>query len=287
MKLFSRKAAPKRIIKKPESSREYYYLGEALAITRLNCGHYIYVDPLEESVCSHLIAHGDWEPWAREIVMNLVGPGDHVLEVGGHVGYYTIGLAHKVGPTGSVTTFEANPRMAALSQRSVRFNGYSDWTKVIQKAVTDKAGEVRFTISRQFAGGGHLFIRDGMLGKDAEAIVVPSVRIDDLELPDIKLIRIDAEGSEAIILGGSEKMLAKNDIIICMEWDRVQISSRSNADAFITGLSEKGFKFWEIIKDGSVKALDLETVKALPPCDLILAKSDIFAESRTESAAGT
>ena len=277
MALFRRKTGSRTDAQAFRKPREYFYLGESLAMTRLKSGHFIYVDPLEESVCSHLIAHGDWEPWARETVLDLVKAGDHVLEIGGHVGYYTLGLAAKVGPTGSVTTFEANPRLAALSQRSVRFNGYDGWTNVIQKAVSDAAGKIRFTISRQFAGGGHLYISDGMLAADAEAIEVESVRIDDLELPPIKLIRIDAEGSEGVILGGASQLLSKPDIIICMEWDRIQLASRTDTNLFIDELAEKGFRFWQIMVRGGVVERDVETVKTLPACDLVLARTNIFA----------
>lgn len=259
-------------------AREYFYLGESLALTRLKCGHFIYVDPLEESVCSHLIAHGAWEPWARELVLGLVGPGDHVVEVGGHVGYYTIGLAHKVGLEGSVTTFEANPRMASLAQRSVRFNGYADRARIIQKAASDKAGKIRFTTSRQFAGGGHLFLREGMLGRDAETIEVDAVRLDDVKLPRVKLLRIDAEGSEGMILKGAERLLDTDELIICMEWDQIQLRSRTDPRELADWLAGKGFRFWQVTTDATAVPRKVEELAELSSCDIILAREDIFAD---------
>jgi len=250
--------------------REFFYLGEGIGLTRLKSGHLIYVDPLEESVCSHLIAHGDWEPWAGEVVMGLVAPGDHVLEVGGHVGYYTLGLARKVGSTGSVTTFEANPRLAALASRSVRINGYEGWVDVRQQAVSDKAGQLRFTLSRQFGGGGHIYMGEGTLGSDAEVIQVEAVRIDDLDLPDIKLIRIDAEGSEPLILRGAEKLLQKPDIVLCIEWDVVQMASRADPAEFTNWLLDQGFAFWRIMMSGSLEAVDPADMLTLSPCDLVI-----------------
>lgn len=252
--------------------RPYFYLGEGIALTRLKCGHFIYVDPLEESVCSHLIAHGEWEASTRRVVLGLVNAGDRVLEVGGHVGYYTLGLAQKVGSKGSVTTFEANPRLAALSRRSIRMNGYNDRVEIRQQAVTDVAGDIRFSVSRQFAGGGHLYVWDGALGADTEVIEVEGVRLDDLDLPDVKLIRIDAEGSEPLILRGAEKMLQRHDIILCIEWDLVQMRSRVQMDTFISWLADRDFLFWKITRSSELAPLTVADLATLPPCDLVVAR---------------
>lgn len=258
-------------------SREYFYLGDGMGLARLKSGHFIFVDPLEESVCSHLIARGEWEPWARQVVMGLVRPGDHVLEIGGHVGYYTLGLADKVGPRGSVTTFEANPRLAALAARSVRFNGFGGRVDVRQQAVSDQAGQLRFTVSRQFAGGGHIYVGEGALGPDAEVIQVEAVRIDDLDLPAIKLIRIDAEGSEPLILRGAEALLRKPDVVLCIEWDVVQMRSRADPEAFAGWLHGLGFSFWRIMTTGELEAVDPACLSTLTPCDLVVARSHPFA----------
>lgn len=253
-------------------AREYFYLGEGVGLTRLKSGHFIYVDPLEESVCAHLIAHGQWEPWARTVVLGLIGPGDHVLEIGGHVGYYTLGMAHKVGPGGSVTTFEANPRLATLARRSVRFNGYADWVDIRQQAVSDQSGQLRFTLSRQFGGGGHIYVGDSALGADSEVIDVEAVRIDDLNLPDIKLVRIDAEGSEPLILRGAETLLQRPDIILCIEWDVVQMRSRSDPEAFARWLQDQGFSFWKITTGGTIEAMNPSDLLTLSPCDLVVSR---------------
>jgi len=250
----------------------YFYLGESLAMARLRNGHLIYVDPLEESVCSHLIAHGDWEPWIYGVVMEIVRPGDKVVEVGGHVGFYTLGLAHKVGASGSVLTFEANPRLASLAARSVRFNGYAGRAKIVQKAVSDTSGVIRFTLSRQFGGGGHLYTGRPALGADAEVVDVEAVRLDDLDLGTVRLLRIDAEGSEALILAGAARLLEQPDIIVCMEWDLIQMRSRSDPAALVSSLSERGFQFWRITTAGGLEWVEPEAMTSLAACDVLVAR---------------
>ena len=266
-----RSDAARGVVPKPERPA-YFYLGESLAMTRLRNGHFIYVDPQEESVCSHLIAQGDWEPWIYSVVMNLVRPGDNVVEVGGHVGFYTLGLAHKVGASGSVLTFEANPRLAALAARSIRFNGYAGRAKIVQKAVSDTAGLLKFTLSRQFGGGGHLYTGHPALGADAEIVEVDAVRLDDFDLGNVRLLRIDAEGSEALILAGAARLLQQPDIIICMEWDLVQMRSRSDPAALVSSLSDRGFCFWKITTSKELELVEPQTMTWLPPCDVLVSR---------------
>jgi hypothetical protein len=105
--------------------QSYFYLGPDAAMTRLLDGHVLLVDPQDESVASHLIAHGYWESWISDVVRRIVGPGDRVLEIGANFGYYTVAMARRVGADGSVVAFEANPQIAALLRRTVVFNGYA------------------------------------------------------------------------------------------------------------------------------------------------------------------
>lgn len=265
----------KRVVERNlATDRPYFYLGEGLALTRLKSGHYIYVDPLEESVCAHLIAHGTWEPWIQRVVLSLLRPGDHVVEVGGHVGFYTLEMAHRVGRQGSVLTFEANPRLATLSARSVRLNGYAPWVQIVQKAASDASGLVRFSTSRQYGGGGHIYVGENTLGNDTQVLEVETVRLDDLNLPTVRLLRIDAEGSEPLILGGAENLLRQPDIILCIEWDVVQMRSRADPQKFADRLSQMGFKFWRISVSSEIVPVECNQLGNLSACDLVIARSE-------------
>lgn len=255
------------------AGRDYFYLGEGLGLTRLKSGHFIYVDPREESVCAHLIAHGGWEPWTTNVVLDLVKEGDHILEVGGHVGFYTLAMAQKVGPSGSVTTLEANPRLAALAERTIRFNGFSGWVRILQKAASDVNAAVRFSISRQFGGGGHLYVWDAAFGDDTEILEVEAVRLDDLDIPSPRFIRLDAEGSEILILRGAERLLERQDVVLCMEWDIVQMVSRGDPGEFAKWLGDKGFRFWRILTDGTLAEVACADLAKTQPCDIVVART--------------
>lgn len=253
-------------------SHRYFPLGEGLGLVRLNSGRFIYVDPLEESVCPFLIAYGEWEYDTSCVILGLLDKGDHVLEVGAHVGFHTLAMAHRVGRSGRVTSLEANPRLAALARRSLRFNRYDDRVQIIQKAASDTSGTVRFTTSRTVGGGGHIY-GGGLLGPDTEVIDVDSVRLDDLDAGSPKLIRLDAEGSEGLILRGSERLLERPDVILCMEWDIIQMRPRTDPQEVATSLSSKGFRFWRIRPKSTLEALGLDDLMVLKTCDILVSRS--------------
>jgi len=116
-----------------------------------------------------------------------------------------------------------------------------------------------------------------MLSKDAEVIEVESVRLDDLKLPKIDLIRIDAEGSEVLILEGASKLLDNPEMIVCLEWDVVQMRSRSKPQDLIKSLSDKGYRFWCIETNATVSPLKPEDMMQLKSCDIVASRKDIGA----------
>lgn len=252
---------------------QYFYLGPDKALTRLTDGHFLYVDPRDDTVCAHLIARGYWETWILKVVRSLVKPGDHVIDVGANVGYYTIALAHQVGATGSVTALEANSNLTRLLRQSVIFNGYSPTVTVLTKAASDRPGVLQFASSSSNAGGGHIFAFEDALGIDTIVEEVEAVTLDSLDVPSPKLIRIDAEGSEALILKGAQRLLSRRDVVICMEWDVIQIESRSDVSEIIEWLTSQSFRFWRINGDASLKELRPDELPHQPGCDLLVSRA--------------
>lgn len=255
-----------------QTPRPYYYLGDNRALTQLTDGHFIYVDTRDETISPHLIARGYWESWIRKVVTTLVSEGDHVVDVGANLGYYTLALAAIVGPKGSVTALEANPRLASLLQQTVTFNGYGALVKVLQQAASNEDGLVRFSLSASNAGGGHIFAFDHALGSNTEIVEVQSVKLDSLIQQQPKLIRIDAEGSEALILLGAERLLNRPDILICMEWDVLQMCCRSDVSGLIYWLAGLGFRFWRITPHACLEEVQAESLPDLPTCDIVLSR---------------
>lgn len=249
--------------------RPYYPLSPDMALTRLRDGHWLYVDPLDESVCHRLVARGDWEPWGHRIVRRLARPGDTVLDVGAHVGTYALTLARAVGPKGSVTAVEANPRLADLLDRSIRMNGH-DHVRLVRAAASDRAGETSFTVARRFAGGGQLGLEGVPVAPGRDAFAVPTVRLDDLVEGTARLIRLDIEGAEPLALAGAPRLLARPDVVLFMEWDTVQMAARRDPADFAAWLAAQGFGFQRVTRRAGLVPVAAADLPALPPGDLLI-----------------
>ena len=253
--------------------QRYFYLGAELALTRLNAGPMLYVDPLDEHVSANIIVHGYWEAWVHKVVMALLLPGSRVVEVGANVGYYTTTMAQKVGPGGYITALEANPRLVALIRRSLLLNNFAGYARVIDKAAMDAPGTINFVTSRTNSGGGFVTIWEGAPYEDAVVSSIEAVRLDDLDAGHVDLIRIDAEGSEAFILKGAAGILTANpDIVICMEWSVIQMGSRTSVPDFVDWLSSLGFQFWRIGYDSRLTAVPRAQMAELSNCDVVVSR---------------
>ena len=265
--------SPRPETSRPQSRSDYYFLAPDLALTRLENGLMLYVDPQDETMSAHMIAYGYWEAWIYSVVMSLIAPGDSVVEVGANVGYYTTAMASAVGPKGSVTALEANARLIELIRRSITLNGMVDRVTLVGKAAMDQPGTVQFMTSRSRSGFGFVNIWDTTPFEDSQTSDVEAVRLDDLGAKRVDLIRLDAEGSEPFILRGADAILKANDkIVIVLEWSVVQMSSRTSVDEFVAWLAAMGFRFWRIEFDASLSPVKLQDLTTLPGCDLVVSR---------------
>jgi FkbM family methyltransferase len=262
----------------PPPARFYAYLTPDAALTQLYDGHFIFVDPADEQLAPHLIARGYWELWIDRVVRRLARPGSKVIEVGANHGYYTLIMAGEIGAAGRLDSFEANPRLAGLVNRSVEFNGYAGRVTVHAKAAGDREGVMRFASSRQYSGGGHLLVENQAYPRESVAHEVPIVRLDDvITSGPVDLIRIDAEGAEPLILQGATAILARSPgIRICMEWHLVMMANYADVSVFIAECRHLGFRFWNIEHDSSLTELTDAALMTLELNDVVLARSDPF-----------
>lgn len=250
----------------------YFYLGADVAMVRLTDGHHMFVDPHDRTVGSHLIAHGYWERWIHSVVFSLVSPGDRVVEVGANLGYYTIAMTVKAGTQGHVTAFEGNPRLCRLMRRTMEFNGYAERVDILNKAATEVAGPISFSISRTNSGGGHTAAYPGWAPADMEQIEVEGVRLDDEIEGEIDFLRMDAEGSEPLILRGAQRLLANPKLTVVMEWDVFQMSGRASVPDLVDWLADMGYRFWRIEIDATLTAIEAADMPTTEACDVVMSR---------------
>jgi FkbM family methyltransferase len=132
----------------------------------------------------------DYEPETFRFLRERCGSGNIVLDIGAHVGLFSVVTARLVGPGGRVFSFEPTPGTREILERTVRLNGLGDRIEVRDEAVTGSSGTARF-------------FETGDPGSNATSI-------DDFASSRsivVNCIKIDAEGNELAVLQGGERVL--------------------------------------------------------------------------------
>lgn len=151
-------------------------------------------------------AAGAVELPVQEALAALLRPGDLVLDVGANVGFLSVIAARLVGPAGRVVAFEPVPANARQVRRNAHLNGFAN-IDIVASAVGDHTGRARLVLAR-FAGGAAL--REAGAPPDAcGEVEVPITTLDDWLAaqgqPAPALVKIDVEGAEPAVLGGSRR----------------------------------------------------------------------------------
>jgi FkbM family methyltransferase len=135
-----------------------------------------------------------------------------VIDVGAHVGEYSLMAAKLVGASGMVHAFEPQPILAPLIAQNAARNGFTN-IRIHTCAVADRTGETSFRSDPRSMGGWMAPGSDGTMH-------VPCTSLDQFvaqwKLPRLDLMKIDAAGNEFAALRGAPALLARHaPAIIC------------------------------------------------------------------------
>jgi FkbM family methyltransferase len=140
------------------------------------------------------------------VIGRVLKNSDHAADIGANYGAFTLLMARCVGAGGSVHCFEPQPRLNAALRSSIVANGFRH---IVQHevALSDHNGEEALYTLPGVSGAAALGW-SGPLGR-REPIKIP-VRSANEELARVgrcKLLKIDVEGHEVVILKAAERYL--------------------------------------------------------------------------------
>jgi FkbM family methyltransferase len=190
-----------------------------------------------------------YEPNQTEIVKKYVREGDIVIDIGAHVGYYTLLMAQLVGKNGKVYSFEPDPVNFQLLKKSVEINGFEN-VVLIQKAVSNITDKVKLFLGDDDSAINRIY--DAKLGDAKESIDVNSVTIDEYFKENdelINFIKLDSEGSEVKIINGMKQFLSRNKKLVMMtEFFPFLIKkSGDEPNQYLKSLEKSGFSLYNIL----------------------------------------
>lgn len=177
------------------------YIGNSRSLCIVLGKYKMYVDTSDRGFAPHMMFDGYWEYWLTKLIAEQVSEGQHVLDVGANLGYYSLLMSELVGPEGVVYGFEPNPAVYEMLTSTMTLNGFSERSKLFNCALTDGSGAdetILFIPSNDPKNA--TVVPEGYADPRGKAVKVKTMSIKGLDLKRVDFIKIDVEGSEKPIL---------------------------------------------------------------------------------------
>jgi FkbM family methyltransferase len=164
-------------------------------------------------ISSQLRERGAWEPLETRIALASLDAGDTFIDLGANLGYYTVLVGLRVGPTGRGFAFEPEPDNFALLERNLAMNGLTHVTAE-HCAVSDRNGAASLHVSADNQGDHRLYDSGDKRGVvPARTVTLDAFFGDSARFPEgsvnLRLVKMDTQGCEALILRGAGRLVAE------------------------------------------------------------------------------
>lgn len=196
-----------------------------------------------------------FEPETVTLFKNIIKPNMTVLDLGGHLGYYTRLFSKLVGG-GRVYVFEPSEDTLKLLQHNIR---KCKNVELIKKAACDKDGTIEFNKTFSHSGSNSILEPDWK----AETTTVPCVTIDTFVKErhiNVDVIKMDVEGAEPLVFKGArETMQNTKHLSISMEFVESYIKkSGQTPQEHFKDLQDLGFTIYTILSNGDTELFNIK-----------------------------
>lgn len=159
------------------------------------------VHPGDFGVTLELIGTGQYEPGSLQVMLDLLPEGGTFIDVGAHVGLFTLPAARHVGEHGRVFAFEPDPDNRRLLEANIERNELSHIVEVIPAAVAAEDGSATLHRSGWNTGDHRLFgAPRGRKGVQVDVVALGPFLKEREVRADV--IKIDVQGAEAMVIRG-------------------------------------------------------------------------------------
>lgn len=210
--------------------------------------------PVQEDMRAMLASGSFYEPETTILLGSVLKPGDVFVDVGAHVGYFSVLAASLVGATGQVISFEPAPANYARLVEHIRLNGLRH---VLPLHCAAGAEEGVFDLHvNSDNDGGHALWDVGLHPHNRLSRAAPRTHpvfvatldrvLGNVAPGRIKAIKIDVEGGEHAVLRGARRTLETQQVpFVIAEVNRTGLAQLGTGEAemraFMTVL---GYETW-------------------------------------------
>lgn len=214
-------------------------------------------------------ATGTYEPDTTGVVLSLLKEGQTFVDIGAHIGYFTLLAARAVGPGGRVYSFEPAPSNLTILRKNIQVNGYEDVVAVVPKAVCGAVG-VRhlFLVAKENTGSYSIYHSSY---ERVDCISIDATTLDQFfqqeRWPTVHIMKMDIEGAEKDALEGMAELSRRNPslkLVVEFSPPNLQAAGTSPEELFQV-LRDLGFTRVAIIGRSLIPVGEPQDILRQPP----------------------
>jgi FkbM family methyltransferase len=178
---------------------------------------------------------GLYDQHELRLLRRLLAAGGDFVDVGAHVGMYSVAAARCLGDRGRVLACEPNPQARAQLVENLALNGCTNVT-VSAAAISDRSGDALLHVPRT-ADPSFSSLAEGRFAEGEPVSVLTATLDAEVEAASLApaLVKIDVEGGELAVLAGARRTLAARPALL------VEVG-RDSAEPVDRDLSDLGYR---------------------------------------------
>ena len=223
------------------------------------------------------------EPEVLHFFEKFVKENMVVMDIGAHIGEYTLLAAKIVGESGRVYAFEPDPRNYELLKQNIRLNRMDHVVELLNYALSNEVGNVKFVLSRELSVSRISSASEELNILHSESVIgVQATTLDafykERNLTRVDVVKLDVEGAELLVLKGAGQILSQppnKAPVVLFEY------SPSNCARFgydsrmiLEFLKSKGYKIYKLDSEGNLYEAEDIIIPFGIHCNLVRIKDE-------------
>lgn len=199
---------------------------------------------LDKKDSLNLTLNKNYEPAETAFLKATIKKGQHVVDVGANIGYYTTLLASLVGEEGRVYAFEPDAENFELLKKNIAVNGFKN-VVIENMAVSDAVKNIFLYYS---GDKGDQRIYDSRDGRQSRTIRATSLDEYFTNGQQIDFLKMDIQGAEGLALRGMAATIRRSrSIVLNIEfWPFGLEKSGFGSLNFLDALVKTGLRFYDL-----------------------------------------